>query len=143
MNEYVKDEYENLSPGMAVQDSRGQDMGVIGDTVGGFVELRGADQVSSYWIRRSEFGEANHEAVLLGFPSDEIESRAAAQPPATREDSVETGVLADPEDEQRETMMEELAEQRDEMRESGRATEEAYHTVGEPVEQELEEREAD
>ncbi|MGE3960210.1 MAG: hypothetical protein AB7F65_00845 [Dehalococcoidia bacterium] len=140
MNEYVREEYQTLAPGIDVHDEAGQSVGTIGDTVGDYVELRGADLVTSYWIRRSEFGEARREAVLLGFPSDEIDERALAQPPQTREQANESGALSDERGRQREMMLEDLAEQRAEMRAEGRATDEADDNVGIPVEEELEQR---
>ncbi len=137
MNEYIRDEYGTLAPGLSVLDANGEPVGTVGDTFGNFVELRGADQVTSYWIRRSEFDEARHEAIALGFPSDEIEARSVARPPETRERATETGALDDPDGHQREMMLEDLAEQRAEMREEGRATEAAGDSIGIPVEEEL------
>lgn len=143
MNEYVRSEYSNLAPGTTVQDSEGRDIGVIGDTVDEYVEVRGEDgELRSHWIARSEFGEARSDAVLLGFPSDLIDERSVAQPPGTLEGSAETGALAEQTTEQRETMLREMAEQRADMHESGRATEEADDTVGTPVEEELQQRES-
>lgn len=140
MNEYAREEYEVLAPGLEVRDADGAPFGTIGDTVGEYVELRGGDQASSVWIRRTDFGEANHEAVLLGFPSDEIDERASKERPHTLDDAAETGVLASDAQRAREAMLEELAEQRAEMRETGRATEAADRSVGVPIEAELEQR---
>ena len=137
MNEYLHDEYQTLAPGMRVQDPTGEPFGTIGETVGDYVELRGADQVTSYWISRSEFGEAHHEAVALGFPSDEIGKHTVERPVAGVDSASETGALHDQQARQRETMLEELAEQRAEMREDGRTTEEADDNVGILVEEEL------
>jgi len=140
MNEYKREEYEQFAPGLPVRDAEGTAFGTIGDTVGEYVELRGGDQASSIWIRRTEFGESNHEAALLGFPVSELEERGVAEPPRTLEDSTEAGVLAADAERTRVAMLAELAEQRAEMHETGRATEEADHTVGTPVEVELEQR---
>ncbi len=140
MNDYAREEYEVLAPGLEVRDAEGAPFGIVGETVGEYVELRGGDQTSSMWIRRTDFGEANHEAVLLGFPSDEIDERASRERPEALDESAHTGVLAADEQHTRDAMLEELAEQRAEMRETGRATEAADHTVGIPVEAELEQR---
>lgn len=140
MNEYAREEYEVLAPGLEVRDAEGNPFGTVGDTVGEYVELRGGDQATSFWIRRTDFGEANREAVLLGFPSDEIDERASRERPHTLDDSSETGVLASDAERTREAMLEELAEQRAEMRETGRATEAADRNLGVPVEAELEQR---
>ena len=137
MNEYLHEEYEALSPGLAVYDSNGDPVGTVGNTVGDYVELRGGDQTSSFWIRRSEFGEARHEAIALGFTSDEIGERALDGPPEDLDESTESGALQGIQKDQRELMLEELAEQRAEMREEGRATKEADENVGVRVEEEL------
>ena len=137
MNEYVREEYDTLSPGLAVHDANGVPVGTVGTTVGSYVELRGGDQISSYWIRRSEFGEAKHEAISLGFASDEIGTRALTEPPEDLDESTETGALQNVQKDQRELMLEELAEQRAEMREEGRATDEADENVGVSVEEEI------
>jgi len=140
LNEYVREEYDIIAPGAIVTDPEGREVGTVGETIGDYVELRGGDQVSSVWISRADFGEARHEAVLLGFPSDEISARSVASPPQTLDEAAETGVLHDDAASNRESMLEELAEQRAEMHEEGRATEAADRTLGQPVEEELEER---
>lgn len=140
VNEYVRDEYEQVTPGTRVLDSEGNEMGLVGGTYDNLIEVRGGDQVTSYWIRRDEFGESTREAMLLRFPGPEIDQYAQPVPEQVRETAVETGALHDQTVEQREVMLQQMAEQRQEMRESGRATDEAYDTVGEPVEEELERR---
>jgi len=140
MDEFKREEYVQIAPGLPVMDANGKPFGTIGNTIGEYVELRGGDQVSSMWIRRSAFGEANHEAVLLGFPSDDIGEHAVSEPPQTLEESEPVGVLEADADGQREAMLAELAEQRAEMHENGRATAEADETIGIPVEQEIEQR---
>lgn len=136
MNKYVRDEYQPLSPGTPVVNSSGNSVGTVGSTVGNYVELRGGDQTTSYWIRRSAFGESQHEGILLGLTDEEFSEHALTEPPDSH-DSTSIGVLEQDADEQRELMLKELAEQRAEMRDEGRATEEADDNVGIPVEQEL------
>ncbi len=140
MNEHNRAEYTQLAPGMPVRDADGVEHGTIGNTVGEYVEMRGADQVTSVWIRRSHFGESDREAALLGFPGADLDAYAVAEPPQTLEDSTDAGVLAADAARTRDAMLAELAEQRAEMHETGRATEEADRTVGTPVEVELEQR---
>jgi len=140
MNEYKREEYSQLAPGLPVRDSDGVEHGTIGSTVGDYVEIRGGDQTSSMWIRSSDFGESEREAALLGFPGAELGERAVAEPPAMPEDTPEARRLAEDGDRTRESMLAELAEQREEMHETGSATEAADRTVGTPVEVELEQR---
>jgi|GEM_PF-5937793 len=137
VNNYVRDEYQPLSPGTSVVNSAGDSVGTVGGTVGNYVELRGGNQTTSYWIRRDAFGESQHEGVLLGLTDEEFSEHALTEPPEDSRDSASIGVLEADADEQRELMLKELAEQRAEMREEGRATEEADDNVGVPVEQEL------
>lgn len=137
LNSYVRDEYEPLAPGTSVTNRAGNSVGTVGTTVGNYVELRGGNQVTSYWIRRDAFGESQHESVLLGLSDEEFAEHALTEPPEEMQDSANIGVLEQDADEQRELMLEELAEQRTEMREEGRVTKEADDNVGIPVEQEL------
>lgn len=137
VNSYVRDEYQPLSPGTSVTNSAGDSIGTVGNTIGNYVELRGGNQNTSYWIRRDAFGESQHESVLLGLSDEEFSEHALTEPPEDMRDSASIGVLEQDADEQRELMLKELAEQRAEMREEGRATEEADDNVGIPVEQEL------
>lgn len=139
MNEYARTEYEQLSPGMRVHNHEGSEVGVVGDTVGNYVELRSVGG-SSYWIRRDEFGESQHESVLLGLSDEEFSARALTELPEDAHESANIGVLERDAGEQRNAMLAQLAEQRAEMREEGRITEEAEDTIGVPVEEELEER---
>ncbi len=113
-------------------------IGSVGDIVGDYMRVDDGDG-RARWFELGTLQSADDERVILGFGSDDI---AASEVPPPDAPNLGTALLPD-EQEQRETMLRELAEQRQRMHAEGRATPEADRTVGEPVEEELAEMESD
>ena len=113
-------------------------IGSVGDVVGDYVRVDDGDG-RSRWFGLDAVQSADSERAILGFTTEDV---AAREVPAPDIPHLGDALLPDQE-EQRETMLRELAEQRERMHAEGRATPAAGRTVGEPVEEELAEMEAD
>jgi len=124
--------------GVGVWTEDEERLGSVGDVVGDYLRVDDGDG-RSRWFGLGELQSADDERAILDFSSDDVAAREVPPP-----DIPHLGTALLPEEEQqRETMLRELAEQRERMNAEGRATPEADRTVGEPLEEELVEMEAD
>jgi hypothetical protein len=150
MRERTGDEGARPIVGSEVWSADDQHLGRVAEVTQSHLRLA-ADDGHERWILASTVRSAAEDRTTVGFPAAELEDQAAAAPAAdtggTRRVEDQTphispdAVIPDPE-EQREVMLRELAEQREQMRDEGTATADADRNVGEPVEQELERRES-
>jgi len=134
---------ENELPlGARVRTQDDRDVGAVDAVLGDYFKLgRGADQ--ALWLPLANVQSVDGLDVVLDFRSDAmIEHRVPAPPDQYHESAYLRGELTEDEQEQREIMLAELAEQRREMSENEQVLSSPESTIGIPVEQELERMQA-
>lgn len=132
----------DLPLGARVRTADNREVGAVDAVLGDYFKLgRGADE--AIWLPRDTVATVDGLDVVLDFRSDAmIEHRVPAPPDRYQESAYLRGDLTEDEQEQRETMLAELAEQRREMSENDEVLSSPDSTVGIPVEQELERMQA-
>ena len=123
--------------GASIETADDKTLGQVVRVLGDYFCVR-SDEDQERWFGLEHLV-SNEGRLVVSFREDEVLTHEVPAPDATYE-SQYLKPLSPEQAAERELMLRQLAEQREQMHEQGVATEQADETVGEPVEQELHRR---
>lgn len=123
--------------GAEVRTQDGARLGTVEEVLGDYFRVAG-DEGREYWFGLALLESVDGSRAQVRFPEADLGTHSVPAPDRYQESQYNDGEpLSAEEERQRERVLGELVEQREEIRNDPAATEEADDTVGEPVEQEL------
>jgi hypothetical protein len=125
--------------GTQVVTADGKALGHIGAVRGDYFRVD-EDETMQRWFETARLGSAQNGDVAVAFDYDDVNTYVVDPPTDDSQSEYLDSDLTPEQEETRDLMLRQLAEQRERMRVEGNVTPEAEATVGQPVEQELERR---